>query len=47
MNNFAYNIRILRTEKKLSQQDLGKALGVGRHAISTWKLGTREPSINS
>ena len=39
--NFLYE---LRTEKGLSQNDLGKIMGVSNKAVSKWEMGVSKPS---
>jgi len=41
-----YRLRELRKEKKLSQEDLGKILGVTKVSISGYENGTRIPSMD-
>lgn len=47
MNYFAYNLKILRLEKKLSQPKLATALGVSKGMISFWENGKYEPTATS
>ncbi|GEM_PF-2274856 len=42
---FKENLLYLRKQKNQSQTELGKALGVTRHAISKWENGERMPII--
>lgn len=45
MNNyFAYNLRYLRKQYHLTQDELGRIVGKTKSAISRWELETREPS---
>lgn len=46
-NEFGKNLRELRTEKNLSQPDLGNIFSVSRQTISSWESGQREPSIDT
>lgn len=39
------NIRHLRREKKMSQQQLADTLGIGNAAVSAWENGKSYPSI--
>lgn len=39
-------IKELRTEKGLSQQALGKAVGVSQKAIDYWERGVNEPKAS-
>lgn len=40
-----YRLRELRKENKMSQQDLGKILGVSKVSVSGYENGTRIPSL--
>ncbi|MBQ9853454.1 MAG: helix-turn-helix transcriptional regulator [Bacilli bacterium] len=42
-----YRLRELRKEKNLSQEDLGKILGVSKVSISGYEKGTRIPSMDT
>lgn len=37
------NIKILRTEKNLTQSELGKIVHVAQTAVSQWELGVKNP----
>ena len=39
-------IKELRTEKGLSQQALGKSIGVSQKAIDYWERGVNEPKAS-
>jgi len=41
-----YRLRELRKENKMSQEDLGKLLGVTKVSISGYETGTRVPSLD-
>ena len=41
-----YRIRSLRKEKMLSQEQLGKLIGVSKVSVSGYESGNRIPSIN-
>ncbi len=41
-----YRLRELRKEKNLSQEDLGKILGVTKVSVSGYEKGTRVPSMD-
>lgn len=41
-----YRLRELRKENKMSQEDLGKLLGVTKVSISGYENGTRIPSLD-
>lgn len=42
-----YRIKSLRKEKMLSQNQLGKLLGVSKVSVSGYENGTRVPSMNT
>lgn len=42
---FAENLKLLRAERKLSQRDLSKLLGVTQQCISEWELTKTEPTL--
>ena len=42
MNKFKFVLKDLRIEKKLSQKQLAKELGVLERTISYWESGSRE-----
>ena len=44
MNYFAYNLKVLRLEKKLSQPQLAEELGVSKGMISFWENKKYEPT---
>ena len=41
-----YRLRELRKENKMSQEDLGKVLGVSKVSVSGYENGTRIPSLD-
>ena len=43
--SFQNNLRELRSEKRLTQQQLGEIFHVGRTTISNYETGKMEPSI--
>ena len=43
---FAENLRALRLGKGLTQEELGKALGVDKRTVSSWETGIRAPDIH-
>ncbi len=45
-NNFKNNLKSLRKENKITQQDLAKALHITLKTISHWETGYTEPSIS-
>ena len=44
-NYFSENLRYLRKQYKMTQAELGKALGVSNSAVSCWERETREPAF--
>ena len=42
---FHINLKKIRTKKKVSQQKLAKALGVGQSCIANWEAGIRDPKL--
>lgn len=47
MNYFAYNLKSLRKEKKLSQPELALALNVSKGMISFWENEKYEPTASN
>ena len=43
--SFAENLKQLRKEKQLSQEDLAEILGVSRQAVSKWEQGIGYPEV--
>lgn len=43
--NVGENLRIKRIEQGLTQNEVAKAIGVGRTTISSWEVNRTEPSI--
>ena len=43
-NKLAKNIKKLRIEKGLSQEELGKQIDASKQAISGWEIGNRDPN---
>ena len=41
-----YRLRELRKENKMSQEDLGKLIGVSKVSVSGYENGTRIPSLD-
>lgn len=37
------NLRKKRKERKMTQEELGKALGVARTTVTLWELGINKP----
>lgn len=46
-NIFGSRLKELRTEKGLSQRQLGEALGFCNQTISFWESGQREPDLKA
>lgn len=46
-NCFGKKLRDLRTEKGISQRELGNALGFCNQTVSFWESGQREPDLDS
>ena len=44
---FANRLKELRTNKKLTQEELANRIGVGKSLISMYEKGTRNPSIEN
>lgn len=44
---FSQKLRVLREEKKLTQADVAKAIGVDKSHVSKWEVGKSKPSIDS
>ena len=42
-NNFAFNLKHIRQEKGLTQEQLGKMMGKDYSTIGKWENGTRSP----
>lgn len=47
MNYFAYNLKVLRKEKGLSQPQLAESLGVSKGMISFWENEKYEPTASN
>lgn len=45
-NNFSNNLKVLRKEYKLSQDDLASYLNLSSKTISSWEKGRSEPKID-
>lgn len=42
-NNFASNLKFLRLQRNITQEELGKRLGKDYSTIGKWENGTRSP----
>ena len=47
MITFGERLRELRTERKLSQQELAKIIGTNNSSICDWERGRSEPSLEA
>ena len=43
---FKDNLKTIRREKNISQEDLAEMLGVSRQAVSKWELGDGYPEVD-
>ena len=46
MISFKERLKELRTERNITQQELGKVVNMSKMAISHWEKGHSEPSIS-
>ena len=46
-NVFGKKLKELRTEKGISQRELGECLGFCNQTISFWENGSREPDLDT
>lgn len=44
-NNFTNNLKYIRKQKKLSQQELADKIGVDRSTIGYWENGKADPTL--
>ncbi len=44
---FGENLKVIRKQKKISQEDLAENLGVSRQSISKWETGENYPSMQN
>lgn len=47
MDKFAENLKMLRKEKRLSQQDLALKIHFSQQSISQWEQGLSEPTLSA
>ena len=47
MANFANVLRLLRTEKNMSQQELARALRISKSAVNMYERGERQPNFET
>ena len=45
--NFASNLKLLRSYKKISQEEMSQKVGVTRSSLSAYEVGTAEPSYET
>jgi DNA-binding XRE family transcriptional regulator len=45
--NFGENLRLLRKNSKMSQEVLAEKLGVSRHSVSKWEVGSAYPEMTN
>lgn len=45
--NFGDNLKIIRKQKKISQEELAEKLGVSRQSVSKWETGENYPSMTN
>ena len=45
MLSFGINLRTLRVQKNLSQQDIADRFSINRTTYTKWELGVSEPSL--
>ena len=46
MSNFAERLKELRIEKRLSQEEVAKSIGVSQAAIARWERGLQIPNVD-
>lgn len=46
MADFAANLKLLRTNKSLSQAELAEKLGISKSSVSMYEQGKREPDFH-
>lgn len=44
---FSIKLKTLREEKRISQRDLAKILGISQGSVGNWEAGTREPDFKT
>jgi len=47
VNMFCERLKVLRTDRNLSQPELAKLIGVSKGMISFWENGINEPTITN
>lgn len=47
MANFANVLRLLRTKKNMSQQELARALRISKSAVNMYERGERQPNFET
>ena len=43
--SFSENLKAIRKERNISQEDLGEIMGVSRQAVSKWEQGSGYPEM--
>ncbi|MBA4510297.1 helix-turn-helix transcriptional regulator [Clostridium sporogenes] len=43
--SFSENLKLIRKERHISQEELGEIMGVSRQAVSKWEQGIGYPEI--
>lgn len=43
--SFSENLRLMRKERNISQEELAEIMGVSRQAVSKWEQGTGYPEM--
>ena len=46
MSEFKDRLRGLRCERRMTQQELAKAVGVSKASVSHWEAGASQPSLS-
>ncbi len=46
-NKFKDNLKMLRKEREIGQEELAKAINVSKGIISLWENGLRDPGMTS
>ena len=47
MNTFEKNLKRLRSQRNLKQEDLAEQLSVTRQTVSGWETGRRQPDLDT
>lgn len=46
MSGFSEQLQVLRRQRKMTQAELGAALGISKSAVSMYERGNREPELD-